>query len=242
MYVSMQTVFVTGSNRGIGLEFVRQYAVAGARVIATCRHPEGATDLQALANVSAHNVVVERLDVTDSYSIAALAQKYTGEPIDILINNAGAPGPRGPNNEKLGDQKFGSLNYEAWLDLMNVNTLGPVRVAEAFVENVALGREKKIVTLSSTMGSIQEMPYPIFLYSTSKTALNKAISILAIALKDRGIIAAIFCPGHVKTDLGGEGATVEVEDSVAGLRELFSGLTKDDAGTYTRYNGVTVAW
>ena len=238
----MQTIFVTGSNRGIGLEFVRQYAAAGARVIATCRNPEQADDLQALANASAQTVIVERLDVTDAESIGVLAQKYAGEPVDILINNAGAPGPRGPNNEKLGDQKFGSLNYDAWLDLVNVNTLGPVRVAEAFVENVALGHEKKIVTLSSTMGSIQEMPYPVFLYSTSKTALNKAISILAVALRDRGIIAALFCPGHVKTDLGGEGASVEVEDSVAGLRQLFSRLTMDDAGTYTRYNGVTVAW
>ena len=238
----MQTIFVTGSNRGIGLEFVRQYAAAGARVIATCRNPEQADDLQALANASAQTVIVERLDVTDAESIGVLAQKYAGEPVDILINNAGAPGPRGPNNEKLGDQKFGSLNYDAWLDLVNVNTLGPVRVAEAFVENVALGHEKKIVTLSSTMGSIQEMPYPVFLYSTSKTALNKAISILAVALRDRGIIAALFCPGHVKTDLGGEGASVEVEDSVAGLRQLFSRLTMDDTGTYTRYNGVTVAW
>jgi NAD(P)-dependent dehydrogenase (short-subunit alcohol dehydrogenase family) len=238
----MQTIFVTGSNRGIGLEFVRQYAAAGARVIATCRNPEQADDLQALANASAQTVVVERLDVTDTESIGVLAQKYAGEPVDILINNAGAPGPRGPNNEKLGDQKFGSLNYDAWLDLVNVNTLGPVRVAEAFVENVALGHEKKIVTLSSTMGSIQEMPYPVFLYSTSKTALNKAISILAVVLRDRDIIAALFCPGHVKTDLGGEGASVEVEDSVAGLRQLFSRLTMDDAGTYTRYNGVTVAW
>lgn len=96
-----------------------------------------------------------------------------------------------------------------------------VRVAEAFVKNVELEHEKKIVTLSSTMGSIQEMPYPVFLYPTSKTALNKAISILAVALRDRGIIAALFCPGHVKTDLGGEGASVEVEDSVAGLRQLF---------------------
>jgi NAD(P)-dependent dehydrogenase (short-subunit alcohol dehydrogenase family) len=115
-------------------------------------------------------------------------------------------------------------------------------VAEAFVDNVALGDEKKIVSLSSSMGSIQEMPYPVFLYSTSKTALNKAISILAVALKEREIIAAAFCPGHVKTELGGEGASVEVEDSVAGLRKLFSELTMNDSGTYTRYNGETVAW
>ncbi len=238
----MITTFVTGSSRGIGLEFVRQYAANGAEVIATCRAPDEAHDLQDIAKTSDGRVLIDQLDVTDAASVNALAQKYLGKPIDILINNAGVPGPRGPNNEKLNDQKFGTLNYEAWLDVMNVNTLGPIRVAEAFVENVALGHEKKIVTLSSTMGSIQEMPYPIFLYCTSKTALNKAISILAVALKDRNIIAALFCPGHVKTELGGEGASVEVEDSVAGLRKLFSQLTMEDSGTYTRYNGEIVAW
>ncbi len=236
------TILVTGSSRGIGLEFVRQYAADGADVIATCRSPDDAQDLQAIANISDGRVLIDQLDVTGLASVNELAKKYKGKPIDILINNAGVAGPRGPNNEKLSDQKFGTLNYDAWLDVLNVNTLGPIRVAEAFVENVALGNEKKIVTLSSTMGSIQESLYPIFLYCTSKTALNKAISILAVALKDRDIIAALFCPGHVKTDLGGEGASVEVEDSVAGLRELFSRLTMDDSGTFTRYNGETVAW
>ena len=238
----MITTLLTGSNRGIGLEFVRQYAADGAEVIATCRNPAEAGDLQKIAKVSDGRVLIEQLDVIDSESINTLARKYQGKPIDILINNAGVPGPRGPDNEKLNEQRFGTLNYDAWLDVMSVNTLGPIRVAEAFVENVAISNQKKIVTLSSTMGSIQERPYPIFLYCTSKTALNKAISILAVALKDRNIIAALFCPGHVKTELGGEGATVEVEDSVAGLRELFSELTLDDSGTYTRYNGETVAW
>ena len=238
----MITTLLTGSNRGIGLEFVRQYAADGAEVIATCRNPAEAGDLQKIAKVSDGRVLIEQLDVIDSESIKTLARKYQGKPIDILINNAGVPGPRGPDNEKLNEQRFGTLNYDAWLDVMSVNTLGPIRVAEAFVENVAISNQKKIVTLSSTMGSIQERPYPIFLYCTSKTALNKAISILAVALKDRNIIAALFCPGHVKTELGGEGATVEVEDSVAGLRELFSELTLDDSGTYTRYNGETVAW
>lgn len=238
----MITIFVTGSNRGIGLEFVRQYTSDGAEVIATCRNPDAADDLQAIAETSHGRVLVEQLDVSDPGSIKALAQKYEGKPIDILINNAGVIGPRDPNQERLKEQFFGTLNYDAWLDVMNVNALGPIRVAEAFIENVALGTEKKIVTLSSTVGSIEEGPHPVFIYSTSKTALNKAVSVLALALQDKGIIAALFCPGHVKTDLGGEDADVEVEDSVAGLRELISGLTMDDSGTFTRYNGETVAW
>lgn len=238
----MTTIFVTGSNRGIGLEFVRQYAADGAEVIATCRNPNKADDLRAIAESTHGRVLVEQLDVGDPESIRALAQKFKGKPIDILINNAGVIGPRDPNRERLKEQFFGTLNYDAWLDVMNVNTLGPIRVAEAFIENVALGNEKKIVTLSSTVGSIEEGPHPVFIYSTSKTALNKAVSVLALTLQDSGIIAALFCPGHVKTDLGGEDATVEVEDSVAGLRELISGLTMNDSGTFTRYNGETVAW
>lgn len=238
----MTTIFVTGSNRGIGLEFVRQYAADGAEVIASCRNPSDANDLQEIANVSGGRVLIEQLDVIDPGTIQALAQKYEGKPIDILINNAGVIGPRDPNRERLKEQIFGTLNYDAWQDVMNVNALGPIRVTEAFIENIALGKEKKIVMLSSTVGSIEEGPYPVFIYSTSKTALNKAVSVLAVALQDRGIVAALFCPGHVKTDLGGEDADVEVEDSVAGLRELISGLTMDDSGTFTRYNGETVAW
>ena len=238
----MITIFVTGSNRGIGLEFVRQYAADGAEVIASCRNPSEAHELQNIANASDGRVLLEKLDVVDPESIAVLAQKYSGKPIDILINNAGVIGPRDPNRERLKEQFFGTLNYDAWQDVMNVNALGPIRVAEAFIENVASSTEKKIVMLSSTVGSIEEGPHPVFIYSTSKTALNKAVSVLAVALQDRGIIAALFCPGHVNTDLGGEDADVEVEDSVAGLRELIFGLTMDDSGTFTRYNGEIVAW
>lgn len=238
----MSTVLITGSSRGIGLEFVKQYAADGASVIATCRSPEGAKNLQAIAKDFGGTVNIEQLDVTDADSVSALAEKFRGRPIDILINNAGVPGPREPNRENLYQQLFGSLNYEAWLDVLNANTLGPLRVAEAFVENVAASEEKKIVTLSSTMGSIVEANAPAFIYCTSKTALNKAIVLMAGVLKERGVIAAAFCPGHVKTELGGQDATIEPEDSVAGLRNLFSNLTMEDAGTYTRYNGETIAW
>ncbi len=238
----MSTVLITGSSRGIGLEFVKQYAADGASVIATCRNPESAQDLRAIAKDFGDTVSIEQLDVTDAGSISTLAKKYHGQPIDILINNAGVSGPRGPNGEHIHQQAFGTLNYGAWLDVFDANTLGPLRVAEAFVDNVAASDEKKIVTLSSTMGSIVESTMPAFHYSTSKAALNKAISLLAGAVKERGIVAAAYCPGHVKTELGGQGATLEPEESVAGLRNLFSNLTMEGAGTYTRYNGETIAW
>lgn len=238
----MTTVLVTGSNRGIGLELVRQYTQAGSKVIATSRNPQTADELKEVAKQYGDQVLIERMDVTDADSIVEIANKYRDQPIDILINNAGVPGPREPNQEKLHEQFFGSLNYNAWLDVLNANTLGPMRVAEAFVDQVAASEQKKIVTLSSTMGSIVEATMPAFLYSTSKTALNKAVTLMAEVLKERGIIAAAFCPGHVKTELGGQDALLEPVESVEGLRKLFDGLSMKDSGSYKRYNGETIAW
>ena len=239
----MTTILITGSSRGIGLEFARQYAEAGARVIATCRQPDQAEELQLLAQEQGRHIVVEPLDVGEQESVLALARKYKGEPIDILINNAGVIGPRDPNKAKLHEQFFGSLNYEAWSDVMNINTFGPLRIAEAFIENVTQSNEKKIVMISSTIGSIVESSdIPVFLYSTSKAALNKATNLMAGVLKDRDVIAAAFCPGHVKTELGGDGAALEPEASVAGLRALIAKLSLKDSGTFTRYNGEPISW
>jgi NAD(P)-dependent dehydrogenase (short-subunit alcohol dehydrogenase family) len=238
----MPAVLITGTNRGIGLGFVRHYAEDGWDVIACCRNPSAAVDLMKTADQSGGRVQIESLDIADHASVDALAKKYAGKPIDVLINNAGVSGPRDPNREQLYRQRFGTIDYEAWEDVFRINTMGPLKVAEAFVDNVAASEGKKIVTLSSTMGSIQEGTMPVFLYGSSKAAVNKVVAMMATDLKQRGIIAVIFCPGHVKTELGGADATVEVDDSVAGMRKMIAALTLDDSGSYTRYNGETVAW
>jgi NAD(P)-dependent dehydrogenase (short-subunit alcohol dehydrogenase family) len=234
----MPTVFITGANRGLGFEFARQYAADGWRVLATCRDPAQATALMALRDGSVGPVEVNAMDVTDHAQIDALAGQLAGQPIDVLINNAGIASADFPR------QMFGGLDYAGWLSMLSTNTLGPVKVAEALLENVAASQQRKIIAISSTVGSMVEMDHPVFPYATSKAALNKAIRLMASQLQAQGIILAALCPGHAKTDMGlmAEGASVEVDDSVAGMRSVIASLTPARSGSFTRYNGETVAW
>ena len=241
------TALVTGANRGLGLELVRRWADDGWRVIATCRDPRAAAEVDPDVGVSldalaaAHDVTVEPLDLADRAGIDALAAKYDGTAIDLLVNNAGTMGPM-PLEEHIHRQRFGGVDYDLWAEILLANTLGTVRVTEAFVEHVAASDRRTIVTLSSTAGSIGESDRTAMAYTTSKTALNKAMTIAARSLRDRGVIVAIVCPGHVKTRLGKGGAGVEIVDSVEGMRTLIDSLTLDDSGTFRRYNGEHIAW
>jgi len=231
---------VTGANRGIGLELVEQYAALGWQVVATCREPARADELQAVA-AQYPGVTVEALDLADRGTIDALAEKYREQPIDLLVNNAGTMGPL-PLEDHIHRQRFGGIDYDLWADVLLANTLGTVRMTEAFVEHVAASRRRTIVAISSTAGSIGESDRTAMAYTTSKAALNKAMTIAARTLQPRGVIVAIVCPGHVKTRLGIGGAGVEIADSVAGMRTLFDSLTIADTGTFRRYNGETIAW
>lgn len=239
----MSTVLITGANRGIGLEFVNQYAADGWTVIACCRDlkGEGAADLRAIADGADGRVTLEVMDMLDHASIEAVAEKYKDTPIDVLLNNAGIIGPV-PIQDHLGAQHFGTIDYEVWDTVIRTNTFAPIKMAEAFLENVLVSKQKKIITLSSTVGSFQEDVTPAFCYCTSKTAVTKAVQLLSEALKDKGVVAMAFCPGHVKTRMGVGGATVEIPDSVTGMRGLIAGFTISDTGTFRRFNGDTVAW
>lgn len=237
----MTVVLVTGASRGLGLEFSRQYAEEGATVIATCRDPAGATELAALA--ARHPAVrVEALDVTDHSAVDALAARYRGQPIDILINNAGDIGPRDPDRTRLKEQHFGTINYAEWRRVLEINTLSPAKVAEAFVDHVAASDRKLMVFVSSTTGSNVEGAYATFAYCSSKAALNKVVTMLAIALKPRGISCAAVCPGYVRTKLGGDAAVLGVEESITGLRRVIGALDLSRTGTFTRYNGEAIPW
>lgn len=234
----MPAVLITGASRGLGLEFVKQYAADGWTVTATCRTPAKAATLQTLAS-DLPNVAVELLDVTDHNSIDALAGKLSGQPIDVLVNNAGIASDDFPT------QKLGGFDFDGWTDMIRTNTFGPLKVTEAFLENVALGESKKIAAVSSTVGSLSEMnAYPVYPYATSKAALNKAMRLMAEQLKDRGIAVICLCPGHAKTDMGmkAEGASVEVDDAVSGMRQQIHDLSMATSGTFKRYNGDTIPW
>jgi NAD(P)-dependent dehydrogenase (short-subunit alcohol dehydrogenase family) len=238
----MATVLITGASRGIGLELTRQYAAAGDRVIATCRKPDGATGLQALAGRYAGRVQIEALDVTDHAAVDALAARLAGTVIDILINNAGDIGPRDPDRTRLVEQRFGTLNYAEWRRVLDINMLAPIKVAEAFAAHVAAARRPRMIFVSSTTGSNVEGQYPLFLYCSSKAGLNKCVTMLALALRGRGITCLAVCPGHVRTELGGDGAVLEVAESVRGLREVIDAAGPDRSGQFLRYNGETIAW
>lgn len=238
----MTTVLITGASRGLGLEFTRQYAAEGCEVIATCRNPAAAHELANVACAAGGRVCVEPLDVADHAAIDALAAKYRGTPIDILINNAGEIGPRDPALTRLPEQLFGTMNYAAWRRVLEVNTLAPLKVAESFAAHVAASAQKKMIFISSSTGSNAEGKHAVIAYCSSKAALNKVVTMLAMTLKDRGVVCAAVCPGHVRTDLGGDSAVLEPPDSISGLRRVIAALTLADSGCYRDYNGVTIGW
>ncbi len=230
----MPSVLITGASRGIGLEFTRQYGAEGWRVFATCRDPAAAAELSAIAQASDGRVSVHALDVRDRAGVAALAAEFAGEPLDILLNNAGAMGPR--------PQGLGQIDDAIWAEVLDINIMGPFRMAEAFVEHVAAGERKLIVTLSSRMGSMAENTGSHYMYRSSKAGVNAVVTSLAIDLAERGITSMCFHPGWVQTDMGGAGAAVAPTESVTGMRRVIDGLGPDDNGRFYNFDGAPIAW
>jgi len=187
------TVFITGANRGIGIEFAKQYAEAGWNVIATCRSPAKAADLQALADKHS-NITIKALDLTDHAAVDALAKELADQPIDVLLNNAALLGA-------FPGQYFGQIDYDQFEKILSVNTIGTLKVAEALVSNVEAGEQKKIVTLGSAAGSIGSINgHPdLYAYRASKAALHLLMRNLSFELKDEGITVGLINPGLVDT-------------------------------------------
>ena len=227
----MPSVLITGANRGLGLEFTRQYAADGWRVFAACRDPAGARDLAAVEG----DVFAETLDVDDGPQVAALANKLSGQPIDVLINNAGIYGPK--------DVTRDNVDYDAWGQVFRTNTMSPLAMSAAFAANVAQGGQKKIITLSSIMGSIAENDSSgDFIYRSSKAAVNAVMKSLAGDLKSEGITVAVLHPGWVRTDMGGPDAAIEAPESVTGMRAVIAGLKESDSGRFLNYDGTEIPW
>jgi NAD(P)-dependent dehydrogenase (short-subunit alcohol dehydrogenase family) len=231
----LSTVLVTGANRGLGLEFARQYAADGWQVYAACRDPGAARELGGLAAESGGAIRVLALEVTDIASVRAAAQSLAGEAIDLLINNAGVGSPK--------KQRLGSLDYAAWARVLDVNTLGPMRVVEAFLDSVAKGSDRKIVTLTSAMGSIADNGSGgSYAYRSSKAAVNIVMKSLSIDLAPRGITCVVVNPGWVRTDMGGPDGKLTPTQSVTALRKLIAGLQPEDTGRFFNYDGKTYPW
>jgi NAD(P)-dependent dehydrogenase (short-subunit alcohol dehydrogenase family) len=219
----MPTVLITGASRGIGKGFAEHYAAAGWRVLSTARDPKG---LVGEANT---------LDVTDPGSVRALADRLAGQPIDLLINNAGITGPRGSG--------IASIDFDAWSEVLQVDAIAPIRVAAALADNVAASDRKLMVFISSIMGSItQTHSSDSILYRSAKACLNQAVNCVSHDLRSRGIACVLFHPGWVRTDMGGQGAAIDVKTSIRGMTNVIERLGIRDSGRFINYDGFDIPW
>lgn len=239
----MPTVLVTGASRGLGLEFVRQYATEGWRVLAGVRDPARATALAACAESSA-NIEILPLDLMDHAAIDRLAAQRRGQPIDVLVNSAGTMGSGSFAAEGLAFGRFGSSNYADWAEVFRLNVMAPMKMAEAFLDHVAASDQKKIVTLTSILGSIEKNRIGgLYAYRASKAAVNALMRSMSIDLaRSHGIAATAIHPGWVRTDMGGPRADIDAPTSIAGMRRVIADLTVETAGRYWMYDGSELPW
>ena len=237
------TVLVTGSNRGIGLELARNYAMRGWNVIATARKPETATELQAIA-AEYDNVLVEQMDLLDHAGIDALAERLKDVPIDVLLNNAAILGE--PN-----DQNLGSFDYELFGRVIDVNVIGTTKMAEAFLPHVEKSDMKKIVAITSTQGSIASVRSgSIAFYNTSKAALNMIMRSNSRALKNKGVTVALISPGQVDTDmmnlaLDRAGVSFELltpQQSAEAVINVIDQYGLELSGRFVAHTGTEIPW
>ena len=246
------TVLITGANASHGLAFAEEYAALGWNVIATCRTPEKADRLNTLASQNP-NLIVERLDIVDDAEIAALAEKYNNVAIDVLLNNAAI------NAFRFGISRYGKLDYEWFEKILHVNIMGPIKVSEAFQKNVAASKQKKIIAMTSTGGSITDLKVPIAIgYRTSKAGLNMAMRNYAIHLRPKGVIVGIIGPGTVDTEdyMNAEDPTTVPRNyqmmmkagrlvprtAINDMIELIDNMTLEDSGIFYKWDGEVLPW
>lgn len=217
-----KTIVITGASRGIGLQLANAYAARGDTVIATARDLSTAPRLHDLG-VNA-GIELAQLDVTDPASLGVFAEQMHDRSIDVLINCAGVLG---------GDrQSLHNMDYDAWLKAFDVNTLGPFRVTTALLPNLEKSPVPKVITLTSQMAALHRKSTGQHAYRSSKAAANKVMQVMALELKERGIIVCPVHPGWVKTDMGGPQADISVEESVRGLLTVIDRLSTEDSGRF----------
>jgi NAD(P)-dependent dehydrogenase (short-subunit alcohol dehydrogenase family) len=236
----MATILIAGANRGLGLEFVRQYATDGWEVLATARQPDKSEELKKLAGANS-KISLYALDLVCDQSVLNLAAALKGKPIDLLILNSGVY-PRG-------GQKIGQIDYQGWREAFETNVLGTVRVAETLLENVAASGRKQIAAISTAMSSLRSVQGgavaqsgTAYQYRSTKAALNMAMAILAKEVATRGISVVMFHPGWVKTDMGGPNALLTPQESIAGMRKVLADKTMENSGKFLGHDGTLIPW
>jgi len=229
-----ETILITGSNRGIGLELVHQYAAQGWQVLACCRRPDQATALSRLGE-QFPDITIYPLDVAQQDQVQKLAADLRDCPIDILFNNAGIYGPY--------DAVFGNTDEARWLECLHINVIAPMKMMEAFSTHVAASKHKLIAAMSSKMGSMADNGSGgSYIYRSSKAALNAIMKSAAIDLAPLGVQVAILHPGWVQTDMGGPNAEITVAESVGRMREILGAITPGNSGTFFDIDGSIIPW
>jgi len=228
-------ILVTGASRGIGLEMVRYGLAKGWEVLACCRNPQQAEKLLSMAKLSNGRVSVFVADMSELATIQALAYELRYETIDMLINNAGVYG-----SDK---NSFGQVDAADWAETFKVNTIAPLKMAEAFIEQLSLGDNKVIACMSSKMGSMDDNTSGgSYIYRSSKAALNAVVKSMSVDLADKGIKCVALHPGWVKTDMGGSNAEITTKECVASVFNTLLSLKAEDSGRFIDIDGLDIAW
>ncbi|SFC98160.1 Short-chain dehydrogenase [Bosea sp. CRIB-10] len=229
-----QTWMITGANRGIGLALTMELLRRGDHVVAAARDPWGGA-MAELAGVHVGQLTPLELDVTSDRSVAAAKQAFDGRPIDVLVNNAGVYGPRDR-------QSALDMDFKAWREVFEVNVYAPLRVAQAFLPNVEAGSGRKIVTISSRMGSIGSNPSGAIAYRSSKAAVNMVMVGFGNAVRDSEVAVLLFHPGWVRTDMGGGGADIPPSESAAGLIATIDASGMAQTNSFRNWKGEAIPW
>ena len=239
----MSTALITGSNRGLGLEFVRRLSVTGWRVLATCRSPGQAEALRRFASESRQAVEVHALDTGDQKSIGALSAAVRDQAIDLLVCNAGVSPMKQALITGTQGQRIQDADDALWLEAYRTNAIGPLRVAAAFAERVAAS-ERRLMAFISTRMSVagQNNSGAYYMYRSSKAALNVIVKNLSIELAPRGVTCIALHPGWVRTDMGGRNADVSPEESVTGMLKVLLDAKLPKEAQFLDYRGETVPW
>lgn len=240
----MPSVLITGANRGLGLEFTRQYLKDGWEVHAFCRQPDKAAELGAMVAESRGNIQLREMDIGNKEQIEAATKELKNQPIDLLINNAGIADGYGRGvYEMKEDPDIQNYDFAFWEEMMRINTLAPAKIIGAFLENIRAGGQKKIASLSSGLGSITNLAWAgKYGYCASKAGLNMVSKGLAEWLKPENIMVISLSPGWTRTAMGGPHATNSAEESVSGMRHVISSLTLAETGRFWNFDGEELPW
>ena len=236
----MATIFVTGTNKGLGYEFVRQYLKLGYKVIATCRNISHANNLISLRSISSDKLKLVEMDLNDVGSVKNLSKTLKNDVIDIFISNAATNLGYISNKEK---NIFGAIDEKIWMEVLKLNCVMPLMIAQQLKENILNGVEKKMVFMSAKTASIKDNSSGgMYINRSTRTALNQVVKSLSIDLEKDHVNVLAMSPGWVKTDSGGKGALIDIKTSVVGMINVISKLNRESSGSFMDYKGEIIPW